>query len=81
MCSGVDSPASVVDEGPFSRGRWLHSHPKNEREEGGAGEKWQIIFKKSDVFVFFFVNFRMGPSVILGIHYHKNSAAVLKSQH
>ena len=53
MCSGVDSPASVVDEGPFSRGRWLHSHPKNEREEGGAGEKWQIIFKKSDVFVFF----------------------------
>lgn len=55
MCSGVDSPASVVDEGPFSRGRWLHSHPKNEREEGGAGEKWQIIFKKSDVFVFFFL--------------------------
>lgn len=55
MCSGVDSPASVVDEGPFSRGRWLHSHPKNEREEGGAGEKWQIIFKKSDVFGFFFL--------------------------
>ena len=53
MCLGVDSPVSVVDEGPFSRGGWLHSHPKKEREEGGAGEKWQIIFKKSDVFGFF----------------------------
>ena len=54
MCArGWTAPTPVVDEGPFSRGRWLRSHPKNEREEGGAGEKWQKIFKKSDVFGFF----------------------------
>lgn len=69
-----------VGRGPFPRGRWLHSHSEIKGNKGHDGDKWQFLRIRCVWLFFFGWNFSMGPSVILGIHFNQNSAAVLKGQ-
>lgn len=68
----------VDGSAPMGGWRWLHSHSKREKRDMLVASG-RYFLKKSDVFGFLCWNFSTGPSVVLGIHFHQNSAAVLKT--